>query len=135
MAALPWILMPSNSTHSQIARALFQEHGIEPGKLIETDQESVIANLVVSGIGISLLPERLALELQKAGEICIMEGLVMRASLWFIYLAERANDPLIHGVIEVLREIWAPTEAGQGDTSRLPQELADAGERSRSSAG
>jgi DNA-binding transcriptional LysR family regulator len=107
MAALPWVLMPSNSTHHELAQALFRDHAMEPARLIEADQESVIANLVVSGVGLSLLPENLARELQKEGSLCIAENTVLRATLWFIYLKERAQDPLVTGVLDVLRETWA----------------------------
>jgi DNA-binding transcriptional LysR family regulator len=113
MAALPWILMPSNSAHNQLARALFRKHGIEPARLIEADQESVIANLVVSGVGVSLLRESLALELQQAGEVCICEKAMLRTTLWFIYLRERAQDPLIQGLVELLQETWAPARASE----------------------
>ena len=106
MAALPWILMPTNSTHHELAQALFRDHAMQPSRLIEADQESVIANLVVSGVGLSLLPESLARELQKAGSVCIAESTVLRATLWFVYLRERANDPLIKGIIEVIRSLW-----------------------------
>ena len=107
MAALPWVLMPSNSTHHELAQALFRDHGMEPPRLIEADQESVIANLVVSGVGLSLLPENLVLELQKAGDVCVAENTVLNATLWFIYLKERAQDPLVTGVVDVLRETWS----------------------------
>ena len=83
---------------------------MEPSRLIEADQESVIANLVVSGVGLSLLPENLALDLQKAGDVCVAETTVLSATLWFIYLKERANDPLLLGVVDVLRETWSPGE-------------------------
>ena len=33
----------------QLVRALFDQHRIEPTKVVETDQEFVIANLVASG--------------------------------------------------------------------------------------
>jgi len=106
MAALPWILMPAISTHSQLARTMFREHGVEPSNVIEADQESLIANLVVSGVGVSLLPDPLALDMQAAGQVCISEKAVPQATLWFIYLRERANDPLIKGVIEIIRSLW-----------------------------
>ena len=107
MAALPWILMPPISTHHQLARAMFREHGVEPSRVIEADQESVIANLVVSGVGVSLLPDTLARQLQSAGEICISEKAFLQATLWFIYLEERRSDPLIQGVLEVLKDTWS----------------------------
>ena len=114
LAAMPWILMPPISTHSQLVRTMFREHGVEPTNVIEADQESLIANLVVSGVGVSLLPDPLALDLQTAGQVCISERTVMPATLWFIYLRERANDPLIKGVVEVIRSLWDPQ-----DKSRL----------------
>jgi len=114
MAALPWVLMPSNSTHHELAQALFRDHGMQPARLTEADQESVIANLVVSGVGLSLLPENLAFELQKAGDLCVSEDTVLRAALWFIFREERALDPLIAGVLDVLRETWALGEGGAG---------------------
>jgi len=85
---------------------MFREHGVEPSNVIEADQESLIANLVVSGVGVSLLPDPLALDMQTAGQVCISEKAVLQATLWFIYLRERANDPLIKGVIEVIRSLW-----------------------------
>lgn len=132
MAALPWILMPSMSTHSQLARAMFREHGVEPGHVIEADQESLIANLVVSGVGVSLLPDPLALDLQTAGKVCISEKAVLRGMLWFIYLRERANDPLIKGLVEVLRETWALDRTAGASPS--PRETAGTDDRSRSAA-
>lgn len=106
LAAMPWILMPSISTHSQLVRTMFREHGVEPTNVVEADQESLIANLVVSGVGVSLLPDPLALDMQAAGQVCISEKTSMPATLWFITLRERANDPLIKGVIEVIRSLW-----------------------------
>jgi len=130
MAALPWILMPSISTHSQLARTMFREHGVEPSHVIEADQESLIVNLVVSGVGVSLLPDPLALDLQAAGQVCISEKAVLHGTLWFIYLRERANDPLIKGLVEVLGETWAPAREASP-----PPKTADAGDGTRSTAG
>ena len=135
MAALPWILMPSMSTHSQLARTMFREHGVEPGHVIEANQESLIANLVVSGVGVSLLPDPLALDLQAAGQVCISEKAVLRGTLWFIYLRERANDPLIKGLVEVLRETWAPGKTGTGDASPSSRKTAGAGDGTRTTVG
>ena len=106
LAAMPWIIMPSISTHSQLVRTMFREHGVEPTNVVEADQESLIANLVVSGVGVSVLPDPLALDMQAAGQVCISEKTVMPATLWFITLRERASDPLIKGVIEVIRSLW-----------------------------
>jgi len=106
IAQQPWVITPSISTHHKLVRALFDKHGIEPTKVVEADQESVIANLVVSGVGLSLIREELALEKEAAGEICLWQEVRLEATLWFIYLLERKDDPVIRALLGVLRDTW-----------------------------
>jgi len=116
IAALPWVITPSISTHHKLVRALFDKHGIEPTKVVEADQESVIANLVVSGVGLSLIREDLALEKETAGEVCLWRDVRLDTTLWFIYLAARKDDPAIRALLGVLRDTWrlAREPAAQG---------------------
>jgi len=51
--------------------------------------------------------EDLALERQRAGDICIWDKARLSTTLWFVYLAERAHDPLIQALVEVLQKTWA----------------------------
>lgn len=111
VATLPWILPPPISTHNVLARALFREHGVEPGRLIEADNESVIANLVASGVGLSLMREEVALKKEKAGEVVIWNKVRLRTTLWFLYPARRTADPPIVALLDILRGTWG-VEAG-----------------------
>ncbi|MBK5104948.1 MAG: LysR family transcriptional regulator [Burkholderiales bacterium] len=106
IANQPWVTTPSISTHHKLLRALFDKHGIEPTKVVEADQESVIANLVVSGVGLSLIREDLALEKAAAGEVCLWGDVRLETILWFIYLRARADDPAIRALLGVLRDTW-----------------------------
>ena len=106
LALLPWIITPSISSHHTLVRALFDKHGIEPTELIEADQESVIANLVVSGVGLSLIREDLALAKEASGEMCLWQDKRLETTLWFIYLLARKDDPLILALLSLLRDIW-----------------------------
>jgi len=106
IARLPWILTPSISTHNRLVRALFSKHGVEPTKVVEADQEPVIASLVVSGVGVSLMREPLALQKLRSGEICIWDRARLQTALWFIYQAERGRDPLISALLGILAGIW-----------------------------
>jgi molybdate transport repressor ModE-like protein len=113
IARLPWIVTPSISTHNRLVRALFSKHGVEPTKVVEADQEPVIASLVVSGVGVSLMREPLALRKRQAGEICIWDKARLQTALWFVYQAERRHDPLIESLLEILADIWkiAPSDS------------------------
>ncbi len=106
LALQPWIITPSISSHHKLVRALFDEHGIEPTELVEADQESVIANLVASGVGLSLIREDLALRKEAAGEMCLWRDVRLESTLWFIYLLARKDDPVIRALLSVLRDIW-----------------------------
>jgi DNA-binding transcriptional LysR family regulator len=106
IAALPWIVTPPISTHYQLVRALFDKHAIEPIQVVEADEEYVISSLVVSGVGLSLIREDLALEKEAAGEICLWRDVRLKTDLWFIYRADRRNDPVIRAIVGVLTDIW-----------------------------
>jgi len=115
IATQPWVITPSISTHHKLVRALFDKHGIEPTKVVEADQESVIANLVVSGVGLSLIREDLALQKQAAGEVCVWRDVRLETTLWFIYLLARAEDPVIRALLSVLRDTWKLADPKRAD--------------------
>jgi DNA-binding transcriptional LysR family regulator len=108
IAALPWIITPPISTHYQLLRALFDGHRMEPTKMVEADEEFVIANLVVSGIGLSLIRDELALEREAAGEVCLWRDVRLETDLWFIYRVGRKSDPVIRAMLDVLADTWKP---------------------------
>lgn len=106
IAALPWIITPPISTHHQLVRALFDKQDIEPTRVVEADQEFVIANLVASGVGLSLIREELALEKEAAGEVCLWRDVRLETDLWFVYRVGRENDPVIRAILNVLTDTW-----------------------------
>ena len=106
IAKHPWIIPPPISTHHRLVHALLAEHGLEPTRVVEADQETVVASLVVSGVGIALIREDVALQWQDAGEVCIWDGVRITSQMWFIYLKERASDPIISALLEVERDVW-----------------------------
>jgi DNA-binding transcriptional LysR family regulator len=107
IAALPWILTPAISTHNRLVTRLFEQQGIEPPQSrVEADQESVIETLVVSGVGVSLLREELALERAAAGEVCIWDKARLNTTLWFVCAAGREEDPLLKALLRLVRETW-----------------------------
>jgi DNA-binding transcriptional LysR family regulator len=110
IAALPWVMTPDLSTHNRLVTKLLADHGVDlPQHRVEADDERVIADLVRSGVGISLMREEDAIQGQDAGEICIWDKARLTTTLWFVSLAERQDDPLIQALLELVRESWPET--------------------------
>jgi len=125
IAALPWILTPPISTHSRLVQAMFAEHGVSPTKVMQADNESVIANLVESGLGLSLLREALAREAQAAGQVCLWSDARLRTTLWFVALEKQVTDPAIAALRGVLQQLWGLGDsADDASAARLPERAA-----------
>jgi DNA-binding transcriptional LysR family regulator len=107
IAALPWIFAPAVSTHNQLLHQLFRDHGAEPTKVVEADQESVINSLIESGVGLSLMREDHAEAGIAGGKVIVWGQERLTTTLWFIYSAEHAHDPAIVALIEVARDLWS----------------------------
>jgi DNA-binding transcriptional LysR family regulator len=106
IAALPWVIPPPVSSHHQLAHALLSRHGVSPQKVVEADQEAVIASLVDSGVGLALMREEIAHEKAAAGEICLWSDAFIDTTLWFVYARERDSDPVMRALLDELRELW-----------------------------
>ncbi|HUL41001.1 MAG TPA: LysR family transcriptional regulator [Burkholderiales bacterium] len=106
IAEQPWIIPPAISTHHQLVYALLRKHGVEPTRIVEADQEDVISSLVISGVGLALIREDLALDKTAGGEMCLWKDARMPTTLWFIHLQDRNDDPVIRALLDLLKETW-----------------------------
>jgi DNA-binding transcriptional LysR family regulator len=119
---LPWIMPPPVSTHHQFASALFREHGIEPTKLIGADDEAVVSSLVVSGVGLALMREDVALQKAQAGEVCVWQDVRIDTTLRFLYLRSREHDPVIRALLDVVKDVWRlRRDAGPAARRKAPR--------------
>lgn len=107
LTARPWILTPEQSSHRQLILELFGGKHDLPARVIEADNESVINNLVESGVGISLVRQEIALESSSAGRSVIWPGAEVSTHLWLVYSVDRTADPLIEAVLTVVCDVWA----------------------------
>ena len=110
VALMPWIIPPPISSHHQLAHTLLQQHGVSPSRVVEADQEAVIASLVASGVGIALMREEVAFEKAATGEICIWNEEQIDSMLWFVTQRQRENDPVIMALIDMQRDLWSGTK-------------------------
>ena len=107
IASVPWVLTPRISTYHALITNLFAQHGLPlPARFVEADDETVITNLVASGVGASLLREESALELERTGAARIWGATRVVSTLWFIALAARRDDPLIRATFALVRDSW-----------------------------
>jgi DNA-binding transcriptional LysR family regulator len=113
LAAMPWVLTPPASTHNHLVTALFLQHGVTPTRVVEADSQEVLENLVVSGVGLSLVLEERARVLEAAGELCVLDETRLETTLWFIYRAEREHDPAISALIGIIRDVWPAKTTGR----------------------
>jgi DNA-binding transcriptional LysR family regulator len=116
IAGEAWIIPPAISTHHELVHRLLAQHGVEPSRVVEADQETVVGSLVVSGVGLALIREDVALAHEAAGEVCLWDGVRIGTTLWFVHLKEREGDPTIRALLDLLREIWRPDNGGAAES-------------------
>ena len=109
IAARPWIVAPEPSTHRRLVMELFHAPTPSPERIVEADNESVIHNLVESGVGLSLIRDEIATQSVDAGRTVFWQGPNVATKLWLVHLADRANDPLLGALTDALEQVWRPT--------------------------
>ena len=111
---MPWIRTPTLSTHTRLVTQLFESHGVEPPEpAVLADDETVIANLIVEGLGVALVRDEVARARAAEGELVTWPGVAIETTLWFVCLAERTTEPALAALLDMVREAWhlhgAPT--------------------------
>ena len=108
IAARPWIVAPEPSTHRRLVMELFHAPAPSPERIVEADNESVIHNLVESGIGLSLIRDEIATQSVDAGRTVRWQGPAVTTKLWLVRTADRASDPLLNALSDALQRVWGP---------------------------
>src|SRR5262245_23260869 len=84
IAARPWIVAPEPSTHRRLVMELFHAPTPSPERIVEADNESVINNLVESGVGLSLIRDEIATQSVDAGRTALWQGPTVTTRLWLV---------------------------------------------------
>lgn len=112
IAEMPWIWSSPQCAYARATSDMFRERGLQPPrKVIMTDHESVMKNLVMAGVGLALMREELAIAAAAAGELTVWAPARKRLPLSFIHLAARSRDPLMVAITDVMQEIWMSDHA------------------------
>jgi DNA-binding transcriptional LysR family regulator len=107
IAQQPWIVAPAPSSHHQLVMNLLGDGAPRPERIIEADTESVINDLVESGVGVSLIRDEIAAQSVEAGRSVIWPGRQVTTKLWLVHAADRRTDPLIVALRDVQRDVWS----------------------------
>ncbi|MDQ6621520.1 MAG: LysR family transcriptional regulator [Pseudomonadota bacterium] len=107
LADRPWVVAPPPSSHRQLVLETFQGRSAPPEHIIEVDNESVIANLVESGVGASVLRSEIALASARQGRMTIWSNATVVTTLWLVFRRSRNPDPVLDALVALVREIWA----------------------------
>ncbi|MET0682348.1 MAG: LysR family transcriptional regulator [Casimicrobiaceae bacterium] len=106
VARRPWIVAPEPSSHRRLVMELFHAPAPAPERIVEADNETVINNLVESGVGLSLIRDEIAIQSVDAGRSVIWRGSPVTTKLWLVHLADRAADPLVAALVDALEQVW-----------------------------
>jgi len=106
IVAMPWIMTPPISTLSTLANDLFATRGSSPVRRVEADNEAIIRSLVTAGLGLALMREDLALDAAALGDVALWEGVRLPTTLQFIHRADRAHDPELRALRDVLARVF-----------------------------
>ena len=121
IAQQPWIVAPAPSSHHQLVMNLLDEGALRPERIVEADTESVINNLVESGVGVSLIRDEIAAQSVDAGRSVIWPGRFVTTKLWLVHAADRRTDPLITALLDVQRDVWEIKRQGAADATRASE--------------
>jgi DNA-binding transcriptional LysR family regulator len=102
LAELPWICPAPGTCCSEVAEAIFTEHGFRPRRLFGIDLESVTRTLIAGGVGVGLLHQPTALEAAREGTVELLGAGPHRPLRLILGTARaRRHEPLVAAIAAV----------------------------------
>ena len=108
VAGLPWIWSVCDCPFYQVVQAKMDELGLEPLKLIDAMDESVIKELVLDGQGLAILREDDAQYVAQHGKVVIWEEVSFTLPLRLGILKNNRKNPKLESVAAIIRTVWSP---------------------------
>jgi DNA-binding transcriptional LysR family regulator len=106
LGKLPWVGISQFSSLSRLTSELWRDLNISPRKLAECDHLDAMVELVQAGVGLALVLEEPARQLQAQGRLRIVPDVTRPVDLLFVYAADREEDPMLGRLLDVLAEVW-----------------------------
>ncbi len=106
LATLPWIWSVCECPYYQIVQVEFDQYRLAPRKFIDATEEDVIKELVLDGQGVAILRQDEAEDVCAGGNAVIWDEKSFDVPLSFGCLKNRASQPGIRGVMDLIRTMW-----------------------------
>jgi DNA-binding transcriptional LysR family regulator len=112
LAEMPWVYTSDTCPFFSVSQQLFAPHGITvPKRVAYVDSEDAVRELVRAGAGLSLLRADDADQLEADRSGCCWPGESPSVHAGFAVRRQRAGEPLIRALTEVVSELWFDTQA------------------------
>jgi len=96
----------STEAHNRCLTARFSTAGVRPNIVAQVDLEPSMADLVRSGVGLSLARESLALEAAHLEGVVIADQVSVEAELGFICRKERRTEAGVQAAFSAVESVW-----------------------------
>lgn len=106
LAKHPWIWSVCDCPYYQIVQAEFDWHGVEPNKIVDAMDESVVKELVKDGQGLAIMRQDDAEEVIRDSDTYIWDGASFEVPLSIGVLKNRLQDPTVIAVSDLIKTIW-----------------------------
>jgi DNA-binding transcriptional LysR family regulator len=101
-----WLLREPGSGTREVTDLMMHAEGIVPERTIEFGSNEGIARAVAAGLGVAMLPARVARELTRTGELRPLTlntpTSALTRPLFLLQLRERPASPLVHAFCQLL---------------------------------
>jgi DNA-binding transcriptional LysR family regulator len=104
----PWIMYTENCPFYKVLNGYLQSEGVKPNKMVFTNQDQVMYDLVYLEQGISFILEHDALKIKETGQIYIWPHKMFKIGLSLIYREEKMNNPSYSLIINFIKQLWSP---------------------------
>ncbi|WP_447553688.1 LysR family transcriptional regulator [Vreelandella sp. EE22] len=106
LAALPWIVTPSDSAHHRLLAHALAKSGAILNRVAQVDQEACMLDLVRAGVGLSLARDAVAMAERQESGLAVVNDLRLPCALSLVWRGDRQAEPVIEAALHTLDSVW-----------------------------
>lgn len=106
IAALPWVGSSYYCPFQTALEKIFHQKRLVMNHIVRTDDELNKCELVKAGVGLALLEKGEAQHAAANGEIFIWKTSPIKCKVFWVYLKNRSDDPLLAAMTAEVLKVW-----------------------------